>query len=66
MSNKKEVWLICSAPKKSNHCKENCFCGRPHLKESGHDACHLNWETCGLSNSGIIQVICKPIKTGKI
>jgi hypothetical protein len=62
----KEVWLICNAPKKSKHCKENCFCGVPHLKEPGHDSCHLNKETCALSNSGIIRVICKPIKRKKI
>ena len=62
---KKEVWLICSAPKKSEHCK-SCFCGKPHLRETGHDACHLNWEVCTLSKSGIINVICKPLKRKKI
>jgi hypothetical protein len=63
---KQDVYVVCSAKKKSDHCLTQCQCGKPHLRETGHDACHLNWETCTLSKSGIIQVICKPIKRKKI
>lgn len=62
----KDVWLICSAPKKSKHCREHCLCGVPHLKTNERDSCHRNWETCALSRGGIIKVICKPIRRGKI
>jgi hypothetical protein len=62
----KQVYVRCNAPNKSKHCLTYCQCGIPHLKESGRDACHLNWETCTLSKDGIVKVICKPIKRGKI
>jgi hypothetical protein len=61
---KKDIWLICNAKRKSNHCKTHCFCGKPHLKETGRDACHLNYEYCSLG-IGIQKVICVQIKEKK-
>lgn len=55
--------ILCTAPKKSDHCLNQCFCGVPHERDYGYgnDMCHRKKEICFASNSGIIKVTCKPL-----
>ncbi len=58
---KQEIQLICSAKKKSQHCKTACRHGKPHPKETERDSCHLHYEYCYLGGK-IQKVICLPIR----
>lgn len=60
----KETWIICNAKKKSNHCRTQCPCGKPHIKQPERDECHNNYEMCGLGGK-IQRVICVPVKEKK-
>jgi len=53
--------IVCSFRKKSNHCLNNCFHGKPHSIEVERDAkCHTNIEVCKIPK-GIIRVQCRKL-----
>jgi hypothetical protein len=59
--------IICSTPKKSDHCLNKCFHGKPHTKEIERDAfCHTKQAFCSLSKAGIIKVKCKRLTKQQI
>lgn len=59
---KKKKKVVCNIPIKGEHCLNHCFHGVPHEKETGKDACHLNYEFCNAhKNRKITKVICEEI-----